>query len=141
MNALYLEGNQLSGTLPHSLTMLSALGIFHFQDNAGLCAPIAESLRKWLSGITIKSGSVCPLGSPSEDRAALVALYNATDGPNWKESDNWLSDEPLDTWHGVVTNAGGRVTEVHLTSNRLSGHLPSELASLFNVTKLALARN
>ena len=25
---------------------------------------------------------------PAADRAALVALYNATDGPNWEESEN-----------------------------------------------------
>ena len=26
------------------------------------------------------------------DRAALVALYNATDGPNWNDNTNWLSE-------------------------------------------------
>ena len=27
------------------------------------------------------------------DRAALVALYNATDGANWTINTNWLSNE------------------------------------------------
>lgn len=31
----------------------------------------------------------------ASDRAALVALYNATDGANWDDNDDWLSDEPL----------------------------------------------
>ena len=35
------------------------------------------------------------------DRAALVALYNATDGPNWSHNTNWLSDLPISKWDGV----------------------------------------
>ena len=31
----------------------------------------------------------------STDRAALVALYNATDGDNWGNNTNWGSDMPL----------------------------------------------
>ena len=37
----------------------------------------------------------------NNDRDALVAFYHATDGPNWTNNENWLSDQPLDTWHGV----------------------------------------
>ena len=32
---------------------------------------------------------------PGSDRAALVALYEATDGPNLLDDANWLSDKPL----------------------------------------------
>ena len=35
------------------------------------------------------------------DRAALMALYNATDGPNWVDNTNWLTDAPLGEWYGV----------------------------------------
>ena len=69
----------------------------------------------------------------STDRAALVALYNATDGPNWTNNDNWLSDRPLGEWHGVTTDADGRVTGLRLGGNRLSGQLPEELGSLANL--------
>ena len=51
---------------------------------------------------------------PESDREALVALYNATDGPNWHSRDNWLSDMPIDDWHGVTTDPSGRVTELTL---------------------------
>ena len=37
-------------------------------------------------------------GSVETDREALVAFYNATDGENWDESNNWLSDAPLGEW-------------------------------------------
>ena len=33
------------------------------------------------------------------DREILVELYNATDGPNWKNDDNWLTDAPQ--WHAL----------------------------------------
>ena len=38
------------------------------------------------------------------DRDALVALYNATDGANWTNNTNWLSNEALSEWFGVSTD-------------------------------------
>ena len=35
------------------------------------------------------------------DREALVALYHATDGPNWINNDKWLSNRPLNEWFGI----------------------------------------
>ena len=29
------------------------------------------------------------------DKFALVALYNTSDGPNWRDSGNWLIDAPI----------------------------------------------
>ena len=54
--------------------------------------------------------------SAETDREALVALYNSTDGPNWDDAQNWLSDRPLREWNGVDTEQG-RVTLslVHLS--------------------------
>ena len=79
--------------------------------------------------------------NPSTDRAALVALYNATDGPNWGSNINWLSDMPLGEWHGVTTNSSGRVTGLDLYNNQLSGEIPPELGSLTNLDGLHLDRN
>ena len=79
-------------------------------------------------------------GSAETDREALVALYNATDGPNWIYNDNWLSDAPLGEWRYVTTNDDGRVTELRLT-NALSGEIPPELGSLSNLTGLVLSYN
>ena len=52
--------------------------------------------------------------SPETDREALVALYNATSGPNWNINDNWLSDVPVSEWFGVTTDDNGLVTELDL---------------------------
>ena len=80
-------------------------------------------------------------GSAETDRESLVALYNATDGPNWANNDNWFSDKPLSEWYGVITDASGRVTELNLDSNQLSGEIPAELGQLTNLDILALALN
>ena len=82
-----------------------------------------------------------PVGSVEEDRAALVALYNAKDGDNWTDNTNWLSDKPLGQWHGVYTNEQGRVVQLHLFGNSLSGPIPPELSNLSKLEHLSLAFN
>ena len=69
--------------------------------------------------------TACGSDGPSTDREALVALYNATDGPNWHSRDNWLSDMPIGDWHGVTTDPSGRVTELSLPRNHLIGEIPA----------------
>ena len=75
---------------------------------------------------------------PSRDRDVLIALYNATDGGNWKNNTNWLSDRPIGEWDGVTTDAGGRVTELELIDNQLSGPIPADLGSLTYLERLVL---
>ena len=102
-------------------------------------------------------------GDDPVDRAALAALYDATDGANWRFKTAWKSNAPLREWYGVVTDSGppaatmslwgnlhqvrsdetysGRVTNLILPDNRLSGGLPSELGNLSNLTTLYLFEN
>ena len=80
-------------------------------------------------------------GSASPDREALVALYNATDGSNWTDKTNWLSEEPLAEWYGVTTDGDGRVTHLDLRFNRLNGPIPAQLGDLANLTELDLLGN
>ncbi len=75
------------------------------------------------------------------DTIALMALYNSADGANWTTNTNWGSSLPLDNWHGVTTDADGRVTDLELDDNNLVGTLPSELRSLTSLTSLMLSEN
>ena len=88
----------------------------------------------------------------SPDRAALVALYNATDGPNWVNDENWLTDSPLREWYGVDTDDSGRVVSLDLSGqwdqeaeeyvrHGLSGPIPPELGNLSGLTELSLRAN
>ena len=75
------------------------------------------------------------------DRAALVAIFNSTNGDNWNTNRNWLSDEPIGTWHGVTTNDDGRVSLLNLWGNNLTGSLPAELGDLEQVQNLSFEHN
>ena len=74
------------------------------------------------------------------DKQALIALYNATDGPNWNVNHGWLSDEPLDTWFGVIVSEG-RVRQLVLNANQLTGSIPAELGNLTHLALVTLAEN
>ena len=76
-----------------------------------------------------------------EDRAALVALYDSTGGPGWTDRGNWRTPAPLGDWHGVTTDAAGRVTVLHLDDNGLTGPTPPELGDLARLEVLTLSGN
>ncbi|MCH8276432.1 MAG: hypothetical protein IIA50_02665 [Bacteroidetes bacterium] len=74
-----------------------------------------------------------------QDRQALVAIYNATDGPNWSRSDRWLDASVADWWGVTVSN--DRVTHLDLSSNGLSGELPYLIRLLTDLEELILNDN
>ena len=131
---LNFADNQLWGGIPTAFTALTALTSFNFDNNAGLCMPRSESFLVWSKSIADWSGGFCT------DRDVLVALYHATDGANWENNTNWLTDNDLSTWHGVrVVN--GQVVVLSLGSNNLSGSIPPELGNLVNLERLGLGNN
>lgn len=77
----------------------------------------------------------------TSDRDALIALYDATNGENWKNNENWCTDAPLDEWYGVDTNKDGDVIILNLQSNGLTGCLPQELSTLAHLTFFSLSGN
>ena len=84
------------------------------------------------------------LGLPfcdNPDRAVLVALYHATNGDNWTNNSNWLSDAPLNQWYGVDTDNRWNVHELSLTDNQLTGQLPPELGEFYAVKGLYFDNN
>ncbi len=71
----------------------------------------------------------------------LRDFYDGADGANWTDNANWLSNRPLEEWHGITVNEDGQVTELVLDGNNLAGDLPPEIGKLESLTRLALNRN
>ena len=108
--------------------------------------PASPGVGRWLvsSPLTVtvlQEEAPAFVGSPESDRAALVALYEATDGENWRTNTNWLTDAPLGEWHGVTTYTDGRVAWLFLGANELSGPIPPELGRLTSLAELELSGN
>ena len=125
------RGRRRTGRWPRLLSARWALPL------AGVALLIADTL----------SGSARPLhaqdpgGSVATDRVALMALYEATGGPNWTDNTNWGSAPPLGTRHGVTTDLDGRVIHLSLTGNNLRGPLPPAVGRLAQLRFLSLGVN
>ena len=138
LTSLRIEGNALSGRLPESLSGLS-LRELRYSDTE-LCAPADSVFQSWLNAIPDHQGTDVECGAPS-DRDILVALFDATGGPDWVENENWLTDASLAEWYGVETNEQGRVKTLRLENNALAGPVPAELGQLSELTDLFLWNN
>ena len=138
MTELKIGDNSLTGRLPLSLTSVP-LREFRYADT-GLCTPADASFRAWLSTIAVHEGAGVECTALT-DRDILGLLYRATDGSSWTRSDNWLTNAPLEDWHGVATDNSGRVTGLRLQDNNLSGDLVSELGQLTELLDIDLALN
>ena len=88
----------------------------------------------------------------NQDSVALVALYDATDGPNWTVS--WDLNQPMNTWYGVELNAEGCVQCIDMDGvfdcgeagsdfpgNNLNGIIPPEIGDLSSLQYLILNNN
>ena len=97
----------------------------------------------WLAALNVEPPKRCAVlrAALSGDRAALEALYQATGGPNWERSDNWLTDAPVGDWYGVGVDSEGRVSILWLHGNALSGPIPPEIGKLTALEVLLLDDN
>ena len=154
LTSLDLSGNYLVGILPQELGKLTGLQTMYFSGNS-FAGCIPEGLKNVQSNDFSELGmQFCPIGElamafavpvrsgeSAEDRAVLTALYNAAGGAGWKNSQNWLTDEPIWEWYGVSADASGHVTRLVLFENGLAGAIPPELGNLTNLRLLVLSEN
>ncbi len=135
---LDLSSNLFLGPLPLSLANTAIEDLRY--ENTRLCVPDDGAFRSWLGSIARHEGTgeVC---APLTEREVLEALYEATGGENWYESDNWLTDAPLGEWYGVETDVDGNVVWLELVGNLLVGRIPPELGQLAHLRWLNLASN
>ena len=78
--------------------------------------------------------NILQFGNPStmidKRRQALIDLYEATGGDQWRRKDNWCTDAPLSEWYGVNADAYGDIVNLQLPSNGLKGCLPENIGDL-----------
>ena len=141
------DGVALSGTVSVPFYIVLPAGTYD-EFSIEVTSVDGKVMTKSNSGLVINRSMVRPTSDvefvPDEvlgDREALIAFYNATDGPNWTDNTNWCSDEPLDMWYGVTTNSEGRVTQITLSDNGLSGDAGNTLAPLSKLTYLSCSEN
>ena len=140
MSYLHIGNNSLSGSIPKELGNLTKLtGIYLFSNDLTGAIP-----QEWIDITNVNYNGNLLVGPglsiSSVERDALVALYNSTDGANWKDNTGWMGRlEPNVV--GWVTCLSASVTQLSLMSNSLTGTIPSELGNLTNLTWLNLSRN
>jgi Leucine-rich repeat (LRR) protein len=66
--------------------------------------------------------NVLPNAVNPTDSLILVAIFNATNGPEWLTS--WNLYLPVNTWHGIGFNREGKIERIDLSRNGLKGFLP-----------------
>ena len=136
LRGLWVGDNELEGVIPSAFKDLQPL-FFDFDGNDKLCLPATPEFVDWTQGLLYFAGSWCG----EVDREVLRILYDATDGENWNSSDGWFEGVDLSGWHGVETDAVGRVSGLDLSGNGLSGTLPPEVGSLVSLTTLDVSSN
>ncbi len=161
--SINVQDNQLTGTIPASFANLTKLRSMYLKDNLlsgcydaglqGLCGHLNPYVNTnayisdgnsfnapWEDFCTNGTGA-CPILDPcvANDRQALEALYNATNGGNWLVS--WDLTADMSTWNGVQFTPEGCVKIIYLPANNLVGTLPPEIGMLSNLEQLTLNDN
>ena len=94
LEVLSLSDNQLSGMVPQTLAGLTTLESLSFYNNLGLCAPVDDAFQTMAAGDFHRIWQqLCPWRTRRRIRAVLVQVHSATDGANWTNKGNWLSEE------------------------------------------------
>lgn len=76
----------------------------------------------------------------SVERQTLIDFHEATNGNDWYDSSDWLSEEDHCGWHGI-TCIEGSITEIHLPRNNVNGRLGTMLFRLESLRDLDLSDN
>lgn len=101
---------------------------------------------KWLKRglpLLLMTTAYQALAIPPEEREALVALYESTDGDNWKNNTGWLLNEGTEClWKGVKCDSEQlNVTSINLFNNNLEGNIPSEIGQLVKLVSINFKDN
>ncbi|HEY3402434.1 MAG TPA: RHS repeat-associated core domain-containing protein [Ohtaekwangia sp.] len=99
-----------------------------------------------LPGLTLTSNAIhinnydCE-STIQQEREALIALFEATNGSAWNEKTNWGTGSSLATWFGVDVTTGGYVKSLILENNNLVGYLPAQIGQLCHAESIVIIGN
>ena len=131
---LHFGANSLSGSIPKELGNLTKLtGIYLFSNALTGAIP-----QEWSDITNVNYGGNLFTGTSftisATERDALIALYNSTDGENWKDNTGWLGEVGTECdWFGVYCGGKNTVTQILLGGNLLKGSIPNEFGNLINL--------
>ena len=75
------------------------------------------------------------------DKEAMIALYTSTNGDYWNNNTNWMKGDPCDNqWYGLYC-INGRVLQINIVFNNMSGPLPDKLAQADRLQVVRLYSN
>jgi len=148
---LYLNNNNLEGDIPEEIISLP-LSVVSFANNnlSGCYKPNIDRLctisylvnkneaisdgnnfdATWAEFCNSGKG-MCTDGSRMTDSLALVAVYNAINGPT-SFYHYWNLNGPMNYWKGITLNNSGRATSFQFArgDSGIDGYLPPEIGNL-----------
>ncbi len=134
LQTLILQGNNLTGCFPSSLhSLCNHLTYYNLSGNISL--PGGGDFSSFCADST---GKCTPCDNSHPDYAALVDLYNSTNGNTWANNTGWLVNCNVCTWNGVHCDENNRVYYLYLPNNNLSGTLPSSIGNFSSLKYLYL---
>lgn len=75
------------------------------------------------------------------DRDILEALYDCMNGSKWMQTQNWLSDQPLNKWAGVSADEDDNVWGLDFSRQGLAGSIPDTICELKSLEFLSMSYN
>ena len=156
LTSLHLDHNQLSGTVPTTWGKIGSSAAptltVDLSDNAlgpMWRLPNATGFPVWPANLSVAGTFApqryvgpCPCHTAA-NVAALMDLYEATNGTGWTNSTGWSRSPstPLCEWYGSMSCNGTDLSAITLANNRLAGTLPATWANLTSLRRLDVARN
>ena len=138
-NLTRVECDDNSGTGNHALLDLTGLTPCEY-----LYIRIVETLgdEEGTFGLCAHDPSV----ACHPDFDALIDIYNESNGASWSNNSGWIdgvagTDCDICQWYGVVCDGFGRVKELNLGSNNMTGSLSASIGDLIYLERINLLNN
>lgn len=89
---------------------------------------IHENVHRLQMQASLSSHNPSSTSTNPADEEAVRALYTVTNGDYWFNHTNWMKGDPCnDEWYGLYC-INGRILQINLVFNNMTGALPAKLA-------------